>query len=193
MVIGNNPEEQLARYDENLDTEPYVVGKVSEDDKKNFVDYYIKLYPEDAALPFDNLYIKNCDNWNNHQWEKNEDGEWEEWSTYNPDSKWDWYALGGRWSGMIKLKKGTKGTKGRSGVFNNEVGIDSAMKGDIDNLDELKTFAVLKDGEWYERGKMGWWGITTNEMDETSWDKEIVEFLRDLPDYTLISIYDCHI
>ena len=94
---------------------------------------------------------------------------------------------------MIKLKKGTKGTKGRSGVFNNEVGIDSAMKGDIDNLDELKTFAVLKDGEWYERGKMGWWGITTNEMDETSWDKEIVEFLRDLPDYTLISIYDCHI
>ena len=27
-------------------------------------------------------------------------------STYNPDSKWDWYEVGGRWSGSLKLKDG---------------------------------------------------------------------------------------
>ena len=27
-------------------------------------------------------------------------------STYNPASKWDWYEIGGRWDGMLKLKKG---------------------------------------------------------------------------------------
>lgn len=24
-------------------------------------------------------------------------------------------------------------------------------------------FAVVKNGEWYERGNMGWWAIVTNE------------------------------
>lgn len=27
-------------------------------------------------------------------------------ATYNPDSKWDWYAIGGRWSGCITTKQG---------------------------------------------------------------------------------------
>ena len=28
-------------------------------------------------------------------------------STYNPDSKWDWYVVGGRWSGELRKKDGT--------------------------------------------------------------------------------------
>lgn len=27
-------------------------------------------------------------------------------STYNPNSKWDWYEVGGRWGGSLKLKNG---------------------------------------------------------------------------------------
>ena len=27
-------------------------------------------------------------------------------STYNPDSKWDWWVIGGRWAGMLPLKPG---------------------------------------------------------------------------------------
>lgn len=27
------------------------------------------------------------------------------WSTYNPDSKWDWYQVGGRWSGYFPVKQ----------------------------------------------------------------------------------------
>jgi len=94
---------------------------------------------------------------------------------------------------MIKLKEGAEGITGRAGTFSNEVGIDAALKGDIANFDELKTFAILKDGEWYERGKMGWWAIVTDEMEDDKWDAEFKKLIDGLPDDTLISIYDCHI
>lgn len=41
--------------------------------------------------------------------------------TYNPLSKWDWYQVGGRWSGYFKVKKGANRaeiTNGEGGVFN---------------------------------------------------------------------------
>ena len=38
--------------------------------------------------------------------------EYGEESTYNPKSKWDWYEIGGRWSGLLKLKDGKSGKKG---------------------------------------------------------------------------------
>ncbi len=55
------------------------------------------------------------------------------------------------------------------------------------------TFAVLKDGEWYERGEMGWWGIAHNEKDQSVWDEELKRLISDLPDDTLLSVYDVHI
>jgi hypothetical protein len=111
----------------------------------------------------------------------------------NPKAKWDWYSLGGRWSGLIKLKEGAKGVTGKAGTFNNEVGIDQAKKTDIINFDELITFALLKDGEWFERGEVGWWGSVHNEKEEKDWDGEFIKLVNDLPPETLISIYDCHI
>lgn len=94
---------------------------------------------------------------------------------------------------MIKLKEGAGGVKGESGVMDNEVGIDQAYKCDIANIDKLCTFAVLKDGEWYERGKMGWWAIVTDEKEDGVWEAEHKKLIEELPDNTLISIYDCHI
>ena len=39
MVIGDNVEEQLAPYDENIEVEPYFSREVSEKDKQWVVDY----------------------------------------------------------------------------------------------------------------------------------------------------------
>jgi hypothetical protein len=53
----------------------------------------------------------------------------------NPNAKWDWYLLGGRWTGFFKLKSGAKGAVGEGGVFSNtpkDGWVDSARKGDID-------------------------------------------------------------
>lgn len=40
MVIGDNPEQQLAPYDENLEVPEYLVEEVSEHDKQRMLDYY---------------------------------------------------------------------------------------------------------------------------------------------------------
>lgn len=176
LVIGPNPEEQLAPYDENLE------------------------------------------------------------GVENP--KWDWYQLGGRWTGIFKLKDGASGQTGQPGAMTERAKpgwVDQCRKGDIDieatlekkreqakevwfkylndkvfapfvgiregdTLESLTarwtsiaTFAVVKDGKWYERGEMGWWGITINEKSDDVWQKEFDELFKSLPDDTLLSLYDCHI
>lgn len=78
-------------------------------------------------------------------------------------------------------------------------------KGDRDNytpetrdeyvarLSGVSTFAVLKDGEWYEKGEMGWWGCVSDEKAPKDWAEEFTKLLNELPDDTLLSVYDCHI
>lgn len=55
----------------------------------------------------------------------------------NPNAKWDWYQVGGRWRGFFKCKENNNGeTKvGAPGAFNNEARegyVDSLLKKDID-------------------------------------------------------------
>lgn len=38
------------------------------------------------------------------------------WSTSNPNGKWDWYSIGGRWRGWLLPKSGVVGLKGEMGV-----------------------------------------------------------------------------
>ena len=57
----------------------------------------------------------------------------------------------------------------------------------------IMTFAVLKDGKWYDRGDMGWWGIVTNEKDTDVWEREFSALLDDLPPETWLAVVDCHI
>ena len=40
---------------------------------------------------------------------------------------------------------------------------------------------------------MGWWAVVSNEKDDEVWDEEVKKLVSELPDNTLISIYDCHI
>lgn len=55
------------------------------------------------------------------------------------------------------------------------------------------TFAVVKDGKWFCSGSMGWWGIVSDEKDPGEWNNKVHTLLSDLPDDTLLTIYDCHI
>lgn len=277
MVIGDDPELQLAPFDENESVDEYCVGEVSSEQKELMMESY-------EGKDFDACYKANGEDWNGNRWRK-ENGVWYEYSTYNPNSKWDWYQLGGRWSGRhIRLKENaTSGVKGSPGIGNNIPGWDAALKGDIDfdalhsevskearatyreiaekcggsiprleiswaeiidengkysslsikemrsiyhsqkavqiwteatkgywlNIDDFQCsedeyvqhmidgafvpYAVVKDGEWLEKGQMGWWGISSNEQPECDWNKTVNEIVASLPNDTLISFYDCHI
>jgi hypothetical protein len=57
----------------------------------------------------------------------------------------------------------------------------------------IVTFAVLKDGKWYERGKMGWWGCIADEKNKDDWNNEFNKLIDTVPGETLLTIFDCHI
>lgn len=225
MVVGENPEEQLAPFSENIELEPYVEYTKEQlilKGKKEIEDYRNGCYAEYLSDP--EKYKNKCTNphhlnyvskefpeklnWTDEQIYQDQLADYEEdqitseggvLSTYNPKSKWDWYKLGGRWTGSLKLKDGRSGITGTPGLMTNNANkgfCDQARLQDIDfdNMgNDFSVFAVLKDGKWYERGEMGWWGCVFNEKEKDKWQEEFNKLLKSLPENTLISIYDCHI
>lgn len=73
----------------------------------------------------------------------------------NDKAKWDWYSLGGRWTGFFKLKPKCGGALGRSGVFDNKPKsghVDSCLVKDID-FDGMRDDAGNEAGEKYDNYK----------------------------------------
>lgn len=249
LVIGENPEEQLQPFHEYECT--------------GIKDEHVVFVPDDEYSLDHEMGVK---------------GHWT-----NPNAKWDWYSLGGRWTGFFKVKEGALETIGRPGIMTEPAKpgySDQSLKEEIDfdsmrdeagleaqntyelfmkavghtpanrawsevresfGKDEINqarkyyhsqpriqalraskddkvrcleaddfliskedyienarnasgvTFAVIKDGKWYERGEMGWWGVVSDEKDRNEWNKQFAELLDSIPDTTLLSVYDCHI
>src|SRR5690606_11057687 len=44
----------------------------------------------------------------------------------------------------------------------------------------LSTFAVLKDGIWHEKGKMGWWACVSDETSDSEWNEQLNRLFDDL-------------
>lgn len=194
----------------------------------------------------------------------------------NPNAKWDWYQLGGRWTGFLKLKPGRQGEVGHPGLFTSEAKegyADQAALGDVDwqgmmdkagnrasyiwdlcrkvapemweswdsvrqrfpdlqearryyhsqpgreavggekelgwmgddilvdkeeyvhqaRLRAVSSYAIVKDGVWYSRGKMGWFGLSSGDKEYSVWFDELSSLLDPLDDEVMISVVDCHI
>lgn len=69
MVIGDNVEEQLSKYDENLEAEEYCKGEVSEDEQKMMLDYYEREKGETFSN-FDECYTRYGEEWNDNCYKK---------------------------------------------------------------------------------------------------------------------------
>lgn len=103
----------------------------------------------------------------------------------NPNAKYDWYCEGGRWSGYIANKEGN----GTNQELLTEV--------DWDKTDTPFCF-VNADGEWIEKGQMGWFGMVANEKKKGAWGEEFKAYVQSLlaePDANEIEVYaiDYHI
>lgn len=66
----------------------------------------------------------------------------------NPNKEWDWWVIGGRWSGFLQLKPGATGQLGERGVMGSHFAdgpgrADSAVKGNID-FDGMRNAAANK-------------------------------------------------
>lgn len=151
-------------------------------------------------------------------------------STYNPQSKWDWYKVGGRYTGAFdenykpendERNKETCRVCGGTGYRIDKIAEEMretdpnfkcngckngiAIKwptewvdydGDIKPVREItnpSAYAILTpDGKWYERGEMGWFGISSNDKDKLFWEAEIIAILADNQDCMAVCV-DCHI
>ena len=102
-------------------------------------------------------------------------------STYNPDSKWDWWVIGGRWDGWITGKEET----GREAVEDNIATTELAIERGV-----IPHAIVTPDGQWHERGQMGWWAILITENED--WDAQAREILSGYPGHQFL-ILDAHI
>ncbi|MGG4604333.1 hypothetical protein ACLPHM_06015 [Paenalcaligenes sp. Me131] len=92
----------------------------------------------------------------------------------NPNKKWDWWVVGGRWSGFLKLKAGATGDRGRPGLMGSQANsgdgyADVALKGDVD-------FDGMRDEAGREAAVR--WDKANTARDGKTW--ETWEHLRDV-------------
>lgn len=137
-------------------------------------------------------------------------------TSYNPAAKWDWWQIGGRWTGVLtdynpaadpanyepcRLCDGTgtrtDGISPGKGNCNGCQGTGQRKKwptewahteGDIQpvaNLlahftDEVVPYAVVTpDGSWHQRGDMGRWGMSSNDIDADQWTEQVKALLEE--------------
>lgn len=309
LVIGDNPEKQLQPYheyectgiddefvidvDKSGEVEEWMNEEIFVGKKGGDFDYEyneesakkeLKEFKKMSRREYFELISADIDEEvaDYHGYEK-KNGKWIRHT--NPNNKWDWYTLGGRWTGFFKMKNAeVEAVCGEPGLMTlpaEEGYADQLLKKDIDfdamrnvakqkaeevysyamslfgdapvnktwdaireangdNIEKARelywaqprcvawkrkqqqrdfpfgshsspddflitkeeylkkasdsaitTFAVIKDGQWYERGKMGWWACVSNEND--NWEEEFSKLLDTVPDDTVLSVYDCHI
>lgn len=158
---------------------------------------------------FEALYAEKGDEWNGNNWRKDENGVWAEYSKYNPDSKWDWYSVGGRWMNSIKTKENQFVNQCKLSEIDFTPYPEDCYVDGKDWLGkpckELKEglewhystedcpFCLILDGVWYERGEMGWWACVSNEKDKDVWNEEVGKLLAELPEDSVVYNVDFHI
>jgi hypothetical protein len=112
-------------------------------------------------------------------------------STYNPKSKWDWFSFGGRWNGCL-----TDHYEGSDDGFN----FSDKFRQSENNLARVEDISesfipfamVTPDGEWHEKGHMGWWAMVSDKTE--NWDEVAKELLNKYKDGNHIAVLlDAHI
>jgi hypothetical protein len=125
-------------------------------------------------------------------------------STYNPDSQWDWYRIGGRWDGYISDAPNLV-IEGNEGGFNFDACYETVERNNIkaselldfylrneDNTSRVPFAMVTIDGEWIQKGSMGWFGMSHDDKPEATWRDCVKEQLMANPESYVVAC-DLHI
>ena len=154
----------------------------------------------------------------------------------NPEAKWDWYEIGGRWQGSLTLKDGTTSDTAavEDCVFKRdkkayrkalrfwEVYVEHSPLNDGESMNDFDawykpeyyieqyknketyadyvsmfmTYAFLTpEGEWFETGQMGWFGMDDATAESRSdYKTAFRNYLEKAKSENMtITIVDCHI
>lgn len=221
MKDKNDLDKILEPYWEELEVEPYI-SKTKEEiiqEAKKWKDIFINKERTDFSEEYMEKYINaktdeelyqieidNC-----YQYDENGN----ELSTYNPNSKWDWYDIGGRFRNLLLTNKRNDDTF-ENNSFTELFGcckdtpkaptgykfVNGAKIKDIDfnKMEEINngifyTWALVDENGWYEQGNMGWWALNdaTDESTKKFSDmfQEYIKAPQNQNKYLVI--VDCHI
>lgn len=117
-------------------------------------------------------------------------------TTYNPESKWDWYRVGGRWDGEIQRNRrrsqnGFNFGDQHTTLANNVMTVERLLQ---DWQPENAPLAILTpDGEWHERGTMGWFGLFQCDPHAPDQWREAAKKILEMNRNCLAVGIDCHI
>lgn len=207
LCFGENWESDIELYNEYNEVDPYIVyykedaiktAKLQHEEdyqraiemlkKDNLDPNSLALY---AAIEAKGPTLTEEQAWDSVQdwgYEINEEGNLI--SRYNPDSKWDWYSVGGRWSGFLLLK--AKDAAGEP-IQTNEACI-SEIDWEAMKQQRFTPFCyITTEGEWCEKGEMGWWGASFNDQPEDEWKQAYEDYVNQLDPDCLVTIVDFHI
>lgn len=145
-------DELLAPYDENLEVEPYV----------RFTREEAIQYARDNYKSYKDATDDKC--WECMAEGRDTDDDGNILTTYNPDSKWDWYQEGGRYSGLLKVD-GEEMDEARVGD------IDFSMDMDVYNR-SLRFWDVVVEHQQQEPGEDFWSIFKEDYYLETYHDRE---------------------
>lgn len=100
-----------------------------------------------------------------------------------------WYVVGGRWASALTTKLGKSCDEAK--IKDIDFDYMSAELGE----ERWSTFAMLDlNGEWHEKGKMGWWGMNNATSDsEKAFIDCLYKYIESVDPNTYLVIVDCHI
>lgn len=140
----------------------------------------------------------------------------------NPNKKWDWWTVGGRYSnrlytldhhtvdiaqlcdinwGAMQLQRkqwrieNWREANNRPDMakFIYDIDLETMDHDTYINTDTgFQLFAYVLDGQWVEKGEMGWWAMVANEQGQ-EWYDNLNHMLANLDSRMYLTIVDCHI
>lgn len=174
----------MAPYDENLEVDPYIEKNgcscIGFDQHEQAVAEYAEKYPNmednDHRRKFIGKRLGELEHKPSPNCERcGGSGDYE--TTYNPNSKWDWYQVGGRWQGYL----------GGSDILP----VSTVIR-KLEADENLTPYAVVTSEGWFERGQMGWFGYSSGDKPHEEWSQEVLDLLKG-KERLLAVVVDCHI
>lgn len=164
-VIGEDFESQLEPFDENLEVDEYK-------------DYLSEEYVDPTEIGKTVF--------------KDENGYYEL-LTYNPKTHWDWYSVGGRWSGYFEIKEHAVQNYDIDFIcFNKKENIkktygDSVYRKDIVDFESKIPYFVLINGDWISKDMFYSKYEYIGSDGEITWDYDRID--KEWKEYVVNTIY----
>lgn len=181
IVVGGSVNERLRQFADHSKVEPYREF-VEQDEQRSMAEHFGLRVGDLEAL------VTRMPEWAEVEAEIH-GGQISYWSTENPNGRFDWYKVGGRFSGYLQLKEPREPSWfGRLVGRRASCSVNVARKGEVvvERLLEEPPFAVVIGESWLEQG----WGEAA--LTDEEWRAQVGERFRLIPDDEMLTVIDIH-